>query len=98
MWGYAAENTLASRIMDGNREVKIFGELFAVRSHVHCMDAFSGHADRDELRDYVRYTSLNQLKKIFLLQGELHQSEPFQDALLATGYGEVHIPGQGDVH
>lgn len=95
--GYAAQNTLARRIMDGNREVKIFGEPFQVKAKVHTMDAFSGHADRDELLDYVSYTSPDQLKKIFLVHGEVEQSSPFREALLAKGYEDVRIPSQGDV-
>lgn len=95
--GYAAENTLARRIMDGNREVKIFGEPFEVRSQIHVMDAFSGHADRGELLEYVSYTKPEQLKNIFLVHGETEQSEPFRDALLEKGYPDVRIPKQGDV-
>lgn len=95
--GYAAENTLARRIMDGNREVKIFGEPFTVRAQVRTMDAFSGHADRNELLDYVSHTSPEHLKHIFLVHGETKQSEPFRDALLEKGYKDVRIPKQGDV-
>ena len=95
--GYAAEHTLARRIMDGNREVKIFGETFQVRCKVHTMDAFSGHADKNELLEYVGYTSPDLLKNIFLVHGEAKQSEPFRDALLAKGYTDVRIPKQGDV-
>jgi metallo-beta-lactamase family protein len=95
--GYAAENTLARRIMDGHREVKIFGEPFQVRCQVHTMDAFSGHADRDELLDYVAYTPPERLKQIFLVHGEAKQSEPFREALLAKGYRNMRIPQQGDV-
>ena len=49
MVGYAAEHTLARRLMDGHKEVRVFGEPFRVRCKVKKMDAFSGHADRDEL-------------------------------------------------
>ena len=94
---YAAENALARRIMDGNHEVKIFGEPFPVRCKVHTMDAFSGHADRDELMHYVSYPPSEQLKHTFLVHGETKQSEPFRERLLAKGYEDVLIPKQGQV-
>ncbi len=83
--------------MDGNREVKIFGEPFSVRCKVHTTDAFSGYADRNELIDYVDHTPPDRLKKVFLVHGEREQSEPFRDALMAKGHAYVKIPHQGDV-
>ena len=61
------------------------------------MDAFSGHADRDELFAYVGYTLPERLKHIFLVHAETDQSKPFRDALLDRGYADVRIPGQGTV-
>lgn len=83
--------------MDGNREVKIFGESFPVRCRVHTMDAFSGHADRDEILAYVGLTPPERLKQIFLVHGETTQSEPFRHALLDRGYQDVRIPRRGEV-
>jgi len=37
------------RIADGDKEVRIFGELHPNRAHVEVLSGFSGHADRDEL-------------------------------------------------
>ena len=45
--GYAAEHTLARRIMDGNEKVNIFGEEHIVKAKIKKMDYFSGHADKE---------------------------------------------------
>jgi metallo-beta-lactamase family protein len=92
--GYAAEHTLARRIMDGHKEVRIFGEEFRVRSKVKTMDAFSGHADRRELLEYVGFTPSSRLKQIFLVHGEPREAEPLQQALTDKGYGAVHYPAR----
>ena len=90
--GYAAEHTLARRIMDGHKTVKIFGEEFSVRCKVKTMDAFSAHADRDGLLDYAAFTPPEKLKHIFLVHGELEQAMPLRDALKSKGYARVDVP------
>lgn len=95
--GYAAEHTLARRLMDGHREVKIFGEEFQVRCKVKRMDAFSAHADRNELLEYVGYTPPEHLKHIFLVHGEAEQALPLKEALEQKGYGSVQFPAPNEV-
>ncbi len=95
--GYAAENTLARRIMDGNKTVKIFGEEFSVRCKVKTMDAFSGHADRDELLNYVAFSPPEKLKHIFLVHGEADQALPLRDALKSRGYAQVDYPAPREI-
>ncbi len=43
--GYQAAGTLGRRILDGEREVKIFKEWIPVRCHVRIIHGFSAHAD-----------------------------------------------------
>ena len=95
--GYAAKETLARKIMDGNREVKIFGEEHIVRCKVKIMDAFSAHADRRDLLDYVDLNSPSRLKHIFLVHGEPDQALPLRDGLRSKGFQNVHFPAPGEV-
>lgn len=90
--GYAAEHTLARKIMDGEQKVNIFGEAYQVLAKVKTMDYFSGHADQGELLDYVRLNSQNKLKNIFLVHGEPDQALPFREKLLQMGYKNVNYP------
>jgi metallo-beta-lactamase family protein len=94
--GYAARETLARKIMDGNKIVKIFGEDHTVRNKIHIMDAFSAHADRRNLLDYVDLTPPSKLKHVILVHGELDQSQSLRDAIRSKGYQNVHIPAPGD--
>jgi len=95
--GYAAQDTLARRLIDGEKVVRIFGEEYPVRCKVKVMDAFSAHADRRELLDYLAFNRPDKLKRIFLVHGELDQALPLKDALRSQGYPEVHIPEPGEV-
>ncbi|MBE0538494.1 MAG: MBL fold metallo-hydrolase [Ignavibacterium sp.] len=95
--GYAAEHTLARRIMDGNEKVNIFGEEHEVRAKIKIMDYFSGHADQKELLDYLRLNDQNKLKNIFLVHGEEDMALPFREKLLQKGYSNVQYPASGEI-
>jgi metallo-beta-lactamase family protein len=47
--GYQAEGTRGRRILEGEREIKIFGEMVPVRAQVRSLSSLSAHADADEL-------------------------------------------------
>ncbi|MBI4530927.1 MAG: MBL fold metallo-hydrolase, partial [Candidatus Latescibacteria bacterium] len=95
--GYAAQHTLARRLMDGEKVVRIFGEEHTVCCNVKIMDAFSAHADRRELLDYVEINSPGELQQIFLVHGEADQALPLRDALVSKGYRSVHFPAPREV-
>ncbi len=95
--GYAAQHTLARRIMDGNKEVRIFGETFQVHAVVKTMDYFSGHADQRELLDYLKFNSPEKLKNLFLVHGEEDQANPFMEKLFSSGYKSVNFPESGEI-
>jgi metallo-beta-lactamase family protein len=90
--GFAARNTLARKIMEGEKKVKIFGEAFRVKCEIKVMDAFSAHADRKDLLNYVRITPPEKLRTIFLVHGEPDQSLSLRDALRSNGYMNVQYP------
>ncbi len=96
--GYAAKHTLARKIMDGVRKVKILGEEHEIRCKVHVMDNFSAHADRHDLLDYVRTTPPEKLKNIFLVHGEMEQSGSIVDAIRSHGYQNVQCPQFGSIY
>lgn len=93
--GYAAQHTLARRIMDGDPVVKIFGFEHKVKCHVKTMDYFSGHADQAGLLEYVSYSSTEKLKNIFLVHGEEEQALPLREELVRKGYRHVDYPVVG---
>ncbi|MBD3344282.1 MAG: MBL fold metallo-hydrolase [Chitinivibrionales bacterium] len=94
--GHAVRETLARKIIDGHREVKIFGEKHVVRAQVKNLDTFSAHADRRGLLDYIKYCPPSKLENIFLVHGELEQAQPLKNALHSKGYKNVHIPKAGE--
>lgn len=47
--GYQGDGSLGRQLVDGAKEVKIFGEKIAVRARVHTLGGFSAHAGQTDL-------------------------------------------------
>jgi metallo-beta-lactamase family protein len=78
--GYCAEHTLGAQILSGSPTVSIFGEPYELKARVARLDAFSGHADKHELRRYVEKLTGN-LQRVFVIHGEESQALAFADTL-----------------
>jgi len=98
--GYMAKDTLGRRIVEKNHLVKIFGVEYELNAEVVVINSFSGHADQTELLDFVSgCLSAGQtgppLKRIFLVHGEVKQSQILADMLIQKGL-EVYIPDKDE--
>ncbi|MBI3881523.1 MAG: MBL fold metallo-hydrolase [Verrucomicrobia bacterium] len=90
--GFCAEHTLGAQILAGHSPVNIFGEPQEVRARVASVDAFSGHADKNELVRYVQQLTGN-IKKVFVVHGEESQSLAFAETLRKLKpKAEVNVP------
>ncbi len=68
--GFMAQNTLGRRIKEEQSEVKILGDVYRLRAEVVTMNAFSAHADYNEILEYISHLNFKKLKRIFLVHGE----------------------------
>ena len=74
--GYQVQGSLGRRILEGEKEVSIFGQHVPVRCHVHSIGAYSAHADQNGLLEYIRQANQGgTLKKCFVVQGELESAQ-----------------------
>lgn len=78
--GYCAEHTLGAQILSGRSPVNILGEPHSIRARVAKIDAFSGHADKNELSSYVKSLT-GHVRKTFVVHGEESQSLAFAETL-----------------
>jgi metallo-beta-lactamase family protein len=93
--GYCAPHTLGRRIVERNREVRIFGEPYRLRAQVEVMNAYSAHADEPELVRFVGHLDADRLRKIFLVHGDRPRQEALGLALTAAGYVRPVAPERG---
>ncbi len=94
--GFQAEDTLGRKLVDGWKEVRIFGEEYTVRATVERIDGYSAHADRRELLDYVRRVQRTGLRRAFIVHGEEAASLSLAAAIQELGVPEVHVPMPGE--
>lgn len=90
--GYQAEHTLGRRLVEQDTEVTIFGEVHERKCEVVVMNSFSAHADRNELLAYFNNFDKKRLDKIFLVHGDIDQSEKFSTALKEVKFRNTAIP------
>jgi metallo-beta-lactamase family protein len=74
--GYQAEGTLGRRILEGAKDVTLFGEQIHVNAEIHNLEGFSGHADKDGLLAWLSGFE-KQPKQIFLVHGEEEAKDDF---------------------
>jgi metallo-beta-lactamase family protein len=93
--GYQAPNTLGSKLVAKLPEVNIFGEPMRVRAQIESIDALSGHADQQELLDWMAPVAPT-LKKVFLVHGELSAMTVLKGKIEERYKLEVVCPKRGD--
>jgi metallo-beta-lactamase family protein len=91
--GYQAEGTLGRSLVDGAKTVHIHGDAVEVGAEVVMLDAFSAHADEEELLRWVQEAAP---RRIALVHGEKESREALARALAGTFSGEVLLPARGD--
>lgn len=82
--GYQAPGTLGALIRGGAPSVRIHGEEINVKARIRAIDAYSGHADRDELVAWARPV-LTTLGSALLVHGEPDAVESLAASLSAAG-------------
>jgi metallo-beta-lactamase family protein len=71
--GYQAVGSLGRKLSDGAKKVRIIDSDIRVRAKVAQIRGYSGHADRDQLIDFVAEGG-EKAKKIFVTMGEERSS------------------------
>jgi metallo-beta-lactamase family protein len=90
--GWQAPDTLGRRLLDGVKEVSIFGEKHHVRAEVTKLNALSGHADSNELVDWVEAIN-KKPQRTYLVHGELAPATALAKRLKGeVGLHEVQVP------
>lgn len=92
--GYQAEHTLGRRILDGNQTIRVFGEMMELRAEVERIDGYSAHADRNELREWVRRLG-GPIRRAFIVHGETEAAQAMAQLLQEEGVEKVVIPKLG---
>jgi metallo-beta-lactamase family protein len=92
--GFQAEHTLGRRIQSGEEIVRILGQDLPRRAEVETIGGYSAHADRTELRAWVRRLG-GPIRRAFVVHGEAPALAAMAAILKAEGVREVIQPKHG---
>lgn len=74
--GYQANGTLGRRLLEGEKNVKLFGEPIEVRARIESLHGISGHADMNGLLAWLGGFQ-TPLQHVFVVHGEDTVTEEF---------------------
>ena len=89
--GWCAPNTLGRRIIEGESPVRVLGRKVHVRAQVRTLRAYSAHADRTGLLEFLA-PAAERGTPIHLVHGDEETALAFAETLRAAGHREVHVP------
>ena len=91
--GYAAEGSLARRIVDGARSVRIYGDDVRVNARVWTINGFSAHADQPALLDWL---GTSKRRQVLLVHGEYERGMCAVQGRLERMGISCHAPQAGE--
>ncbi len=93
--GYQAEATLGRKLVEGEKEITLFGEKITVNAKIETLAGISGHADKNMLLSWLE-TSASTLKKVFVNHGDDSVCDLFAEAITQKLGVDAVAPFSGD--
>jgi metallo-beta-lactamase family protein len=94
--GYCSPTSLGGAIRRGDKEVRIFGEEYEVKTHVEVMESFSAHADYNEILEFLSCQNPAMVRKVFLVHGDYEAQLSLKEKLETKGFHNIEIPEMGE--
>lgn len=95
--GYQAEGTLGRILVDGNKNVKIFGESIDVEARIETLKDISGHADQDGLLAWIGAFE-QKPKQVFIVHGNDSVCDRFAELVTERTGIPARAPYSGSVY
>ncbi len=89
--GFQAEGTRGRKLLEGAKEVKMYGKYYQVKASVFLIEGLSAHGDQKDLMNWLSDLE-EKPKKIFLIHGEKETAEGFKIKIEETYKVECVIP------
>jgi metallo-beta-lactamase family protein len=92
--GFQARGTLGRKLVDGARQINLWGETVSVSANIHTIGGFSAHAGRAALLDWFGH--FRGRPPLALMHGEPEAIEPLAETIKSQGAERIFIPRLGD--
>lgn len=91
--GFQARGTLGRQLVDGEKRVKMFGSVFAVKAQIHTLGGFSAHAGQTQLLEWAGHFTTNP--RFYLVHGEADALSALQQKLSSVKGIDAEVPAEG---
>ena len=91
--GFQAAGTLGRILVDGAKQVRLFGEEIVVKAGIETLNGFSAHADQEELIEWLR--AIEGKPRTLLVHGELSSMDALSMKLWEEHKIGTEIPYKG---
>jgi metallo-beta-lactamase family protein len=92
--GHQVEGTRGSLLINGMKQIRIYGSDVNVFANIVHMEELSAHADRDELISWLKKMPCKP-KKVFVVHGEQEAAGSLQQIIRDEMHWSVEIPEHG---
>ena len=96
--GYQVPGTLGFHLLNGAKEVKLFGESIEVHAKIENLPGISGHADKDHLTKWAASFAEHPPKKVFIVHGDDAVCDSFAAHLREELGYDATAPYSGDIY
>jgi len=93
--GFQVGGSRGARLLAGEREVKIHGEMVPVRADIHQLEGFSGHADKPELMQWLEGFQ-QPPAQTFVVHGEPDAADTLRASIKDHLGWAVRVPAYGE--
>jgi metallo-beta-lactamase family protein len=90
--GYCEPRSLGGKLMNGQKEVKIYGVVHEVNAEIGSIRSMSAHGDYEDLSQFLACQDPKQVKRLFLVHGEYDVQQAFKLRLAKKGFSDIEIP------
>lgn len=94
--GYQGQGSLGRKLVDGEKEVKNFGEKVAVKAKIHTLGGFSAHAGQTDLMHWFSFLAPCQ-PRVVLTHGEDDQRAALAKLIQQQHKLPSKLPAMGEV-
>ncbi len=92
--GYQAEGTRGRKLLEGAKEIKIYGKQYEVNATILEIQALSAHGDQNDLINWLSELKTKP-KKVFLVHGENQPADALRLKIIEKYHFDCTVPLMG---
>ena len=84
---------MGRKLVDGEKQVKMFGSVFAVKAKIHTLGGFSAHAGQSQLLQWA--SEFQNRPRFYLVHGEVEALQALQKTMQEKLSISSEVPAEG---